>query len=304
MQSKDYPRLFPKIEVMQQKVDSQTGICQFSDDGRAFSWRLFRGSPEHDQLPEARPLVVFCHGFKGFMHWGGFPQVMQQFARSGFHVLQFNFSLNGTLPSQPETFADLPAFRQNTLSREVKELIQIVQYARQGGISDFRFTGVVLCGHSRGGFIVGAAASHIKDVRGIITWAGVVQMRERLLRYDHLKWQKEGFVAELNVRTGQMMELGYTLWQDFEKDENGFFRKENFMPARIPLFMVHGSADTAVDLAESQLLYRNRDPKNTFLCEIPGGDHTFGMRHPCAVGALPADTQHAVKACLEFLRRC
>jgi pimeloyl-ACP methyl ester carboxylesterase len=299
LQSKDYPRLFPKIEAMQNMKPVIQGTWHFYADGRPFAWRLFRGSDDVE-----KPLLVFCHGFKGFIDWGGFPAIMQGIADAGFHVFQFNFSLNGTLPAQPDTFCDLAAFRRNTLGREVQELLSVCSQLLQGAIPQLRFNGIVLGGHSRGGYIAGAAAGRIPQLRGVFTMAAVVKMRERLLRHDPEKWRQEGAVAELNARTGQIMEMGYSLWQDFENDEHDFFKESLFMPARIPLLMVHGSADAVVPLSDAHYLHRKRNNAHTFLLEIPGADHTFGMKHPLPAGPLPQDALKAMQAGIDFLRRC
>lgn len=284
---------------MQNLQPALSGIRSFKGDGRSYVYRLFPGNGD-----ATLPLLVFCHGFKGFIDWGGFPLVMQGISMAGFPVLQFNFSLNGTLPAEPDYFGDLDAFRRNTLSREVMELLELCDELRQGEFHGVSFKGLVLGGHSRGAYIVGAAASHVSGLRGLLTWAGVVKMRERLLRYDHDAWQRQGVIAELNTRTGQMMELGYSLWQDFERDEHGFFRESAFMPAEVPLLMVHGSADQAVEVEESRDLLRRRDPLHTFLFEVPGSDHTFGMKHPLSGGVLPEDTLLAMQVSTDFLRRC
>ena len=49
-------------------------------------------------LPEGdapSPVLVICHGFKGFKDWGMFPFAADVLASRGISVLRFNFSLNG-----------------------------------------------------------------------------------------------------------------------------------------------------------------------------------------------------------------
>ena len=52
------------------------------------------------------PVLIFLHGFKGFKDWGHFPMVAEYLARSGFAVLRFNFSHNGTSPDRLTDFVD------------------------------------------------------------------------------------------------------------------------------------------------------------------------------------------------------
>ena len=44
---------------------------------------------------KAKPLVIFCHGYKGFKDWGPWHLVAKAFAEAGFFFLKFNFSHNG-----------------------------------------------------------------------------------------------------------------------------------------------------------------------------------------------------------------
>ena len=48
-------------------------------------------------LPKSKtptPVLVFCHGFKGFKDWGHYNWVSQKSAESGLALLKFNFSFN------------------------------------------------------------------------------------------------------------------------------------------------------------------------------------------------------------------
>ena len=38
------------------------------------------------------PLVILCHGFKGFKDWGCFPYLMEKIAAEGNYAVSFNFS--------------------------------------------------------------------------------------------------------------------------------------------------------------------------------------------------------------------
>jgi len=49
--------------------------------------------PEENE--SASPVLLFCHGFKGFKDWGSFPYASTELARRGIAVIRFNFSCNG-----------------------------------------------------------------------------------------------------------------------------------------------------------------------------------------------------------------
>ena len=42
------------------------------------------------------PLIILCHGFKGFKDWGGFNLVAKTIAAENFFFVKINFSHNGT----------------------------------------------------------------------------------------------------------------------------------------------------------------------------------------------------------------
>ena len=56
------------------------------------------------------PLVIFCHGYKGFKDWGPW-SLVKTLAKENIFVVKFNFSHNGTSISQPIEFSDLEAFQ-------------------------------------------------------------------------------------------------------------------------------------------------------------------------------------------------
>ena len=62
------------------------------------------------------PLVIFCHGYKGYKDWGAWDLVAERFAEEGYFFLKFNFSHNGGTVQNPIDFPDLEAFAQNNFS--------------------------------------------------------------------------------------------------------------------------------------------------------------------------------------------
>ena len=41
------------------------------------------------------PIVIFCHGYKGYKDWGAWTLFAKDFASQGIAFLKFNFSYNG-----------------------------------------------------------------------------------------------------------------------------------------------------------------------------------------------------------------
>jgi hypothetical protein len=66
---------------------------------------------------EQKPLVIFCHGYKGFKDWGGWNLVAQQFLEANLFFVKFNFSHHGGTVENPIDFLDLDAFAENNNSK-------------------------------------------------------------------------------------------------------------------------------------------------------------------------------------------
>ena len=71
-----------------------------------------------------KPVVIFCHGYKGFKDWGAWDSVAKIFSDKGFFFLKFNFSHNGGTIENPIDFPDLEAFAENNYSKELDDLHQ------------------------------------------------------------------------------------------------------------------------------------------------------------------------------------
>ena len=94
---------------------------------------LLHGLVDLPDEPGERPTVVICHGFKGFMEWGFFPSLAALLAERGFVAVRFNLSGTGMRPGD-ERVTDLAAFRDNTYSRELADLLAVLD-ATAGGRS-------------------------------------------------------------------------------------------------------------------------------------------------------------------------
>ncbi|MEZ5022911.1 MAG: hypothetical protein R2728_06545, partial [Chitinophagales bacterium] len=102
-----------------------------------------------------KPLVIFCHGFKGFKDWGHFNLIAKTFADAGFVFCKFNFSFNGGTEEQVIDFPDLEAFGQNNISTELNDLGVLIdawqtphQFIPDTEVNREHLT---VIGHSRGG---------------------------------------------------------------------------------------------------------------------------------------------------------
>src|SRR5690242_6393506 len=127
---------------------------------RAFIGRNSLGDPIYGDIRIAQgaanaPVIICSHGFAGFKDWGSVPYMAEQFARSGFCVITFNFSHNG-IGASGEKFIETEKFANNTISLELDDLKSLLTALHDKKILEFERSdpgNIFLLGHSRGGGI-------------------------------------------------------------------------------------------------------------------------------------------------------
>ena len=151
-----------------------------------------------------QPIVVFCHGYKGFKDWGAWDLMAEAIAEAGFCFIKFNFSHNGGTVENPIDFPDLEAFGQNNYTKELDDLNTIIDWA----IKQFRdneninTNKINLIGHSRGGGIAILKASEDSRITRLITLASVSDFGSRFGSDNEIKeWKEKGVKHILNGRT-------------------------------------------------------------------------------------------------------
>lgn len=242
--------------------------------------------------PGERPAVVICHGFKGFMEWGFFPYLATLLAERGFVVVRVNLSATGMLPGE-DTVSDPAAFRANTHSRELADLLAVLEATGEtlapGRVDRGRLG---LLGHSRGGgnAVLAAVREPWRDrVRALVTWASVATF-DRYSAEHKEGWRRDGELPVVNARTGQRLALGLDLLEDLEANPEELDILAAARHVRAPWLIVHGEDDESVPVAEADRLAEAAPGLHETL-RIPGASHTFGARHPFA-----GPTPHLIQA--------
>jgi len=237
-------------------------------------------------LPDApgeRPTVVICHGFKGFMEWGFFPYLAHLLAERGFVAVRFNLSGTGMRPGD-ERVTDPEAFRENTYSRELADLLAILEATGEtiapGRVDRGRLG---LFGHSRGGggaLLASALPPWRESVRALVTWAAISDV-DRFTPEQKEEWRRQGELPAVNARTGQRLALGLGLLADVEERRAELDLLAAAGTRRASWLIVHGAADESVPVAEAHRLAERAAGEQELLV-VPGASHTFGSRHPFA----------------------
>ena len=74
------------------------------------------------------PVIIFCHGYKGYKDWGAWNLVAKEFANNNFFFLKFNFSHNGGTTENPIDFPDLNAFGNNNFTHELNDIERVLSF--------------------------------------------------------------------------------------------------------------------------------------------------------------------------------
>lgn len=249
-----------------------------------------------------KPLIIFCHGFKGFKDWGHFNHIANEFAFKGYAFLKFNFSHNGTTVQHPDEFNDLEAFGNNNITTELNDLQDVIDAVLNKHPS-FPETEIIrekifLIGHSRGGGIVILKAGEDERIAAVSAWAPVDDFKKRYSGEMLAEWKKNGIYFVQNSRTGQEMPLYYQMVEDIygnseRTDIPGVLKKFNK-----PLLAVHGTDDETLDYKKTMKMKDLNPYIKVKIIEYT--NHTFGGSHPWDEEDLPAATLKAIEATSNF----
>jgi len=251
-----------------------------------------------------KPLVIFCHGYKGFKDWGAWDLVAEEFSDAGFFFVKFNFSHNGGTMEQPIDFPDLDAFAENNYSKELEDLGDMMDYLHSMDnpfYEEINPNQVILIGHSRGGGIAILKASEDDRITQLVTWAGVDDFGSRMGSEEEIaQWKKEGVKYVLNGRTKQQLPHNYQFYEDFKVNENRFHIESAVKKIHIPQLIVHAVEDTSVNYEAAQSI-RDWNPESKLLA-ITDSDHVFGASHPWSREELPSKLKGTVSETISFVQ--
>lgn len=252
-----------------------------------------------EEAGSAQPLLLFCHGFKGFKDWGSFPYVADELAKQGITTIRFNFSCNGVGESLTE-FDELEKFGRNTYARELADLQALTERILSGELplpDHVDKTKLYVLGHSKGGgdaILFGANNPH---VAGIVTWNGIahVDLFDEKLR-QQIEETGVGYIA--NARTGQDMPITRVVIEDVDNNRQQYDILELVSTMEQPLCIITGEKDYVRLVEGAKRIHQAA--KNSELHWIEGGDHTFNTRHPFAGTSAPLEA--AIKQTVAFVR--
>ncbi len=251
---------------------------------------------------QPKPIVIFCHGYKGFKDWGAWNLMAEQFSENNYFFIKFNFSHNGGTIEQPIDFPDLEAFGQNNFTKELDDLETVINWIVKNTTfsNEIDTNNITLIGHSRGGGIVTIKAEEDNRIKKVITLAGVSDYKSRFPKDEELDfWRKKGVSFITNGRTQQQMPHYFQFFEDFIAHENRLTIKRAVENLKIPHLIIHGTNDETVTLKEGEIQHQ-WNPKSDFKV-IENANHVFGASHPWNEKNLPKDLQKSTTFCINFI---
>ncbi|WP_338350609.1 alpha/beta fold hydrolase [Nonlabens tegetincola] len=253
------------------------------------------------QVSDKHPVILFCHGFKGFKDWGAWDLMCSAFAKAGYLTIKFNYSHNGGTLKQPIDFPDLEAFGNNNYSIELRDTTRMLDLITSSNLP-IDHDHITIMGHSRAGGITTITAAKDKRVKKLITLAGVADYKSRFPSGTELKdWENKGVMYIKNGRTQQEMPLYYQFYQDFIAHENELTILDQATRLNCPHLIIHGTLDPTVSINEAYRLKQANSLAEMAL--INGANHVFGAVHPWNRSNLPNDLQRVVQCSLNFLNK-
>lgn len=252
-----------------------------------------------------KPILIFCHGYKGFKDWGCWNLMSKFLAEKNTFFIKFNFSHNGGTIEQPIDFPDLEAFGQNNFSKELDDLGDVISWITKGNhdfTEEINTDDITLIGHSRGGGIVTIKTSEDTRVKQLITLAGVSDYKARFPNGEILEhWKKEGVAYIENSRTKQQMPHYIQFYNDFIENEERLTISNAANHIKVPHLIIHGTGDETVPFVEAEHLHTWS--KKSELFAIEDANHVFGGSHPWSKKQLPEDLRLVALEIQDFLKR-
>ena len=249
-----------------------------------------------------KPLVIFCHGYKGYKDWGAWNLMVPEFVNNNLAFIKFNFSHNGGTVENPIDFPDLEAFGQNNFVKELDDLEDVINWVSSNNdfSEEIDSENIILIGHSRGGGIVSIKASENTKIKKLITWSSVSDFGARFPTGDILKyWEKAGISHIENARTKQQMPHYFQFYTNFKDNEARLTIKKAVEKLNIPHLIIHGENDVVVPPKEAENLHA-WNPKST-LVMMENMNHPLGCTQPWTHATMPEHLEIAVKKTIEFI---
>lgn len=256
---------------------------------------------QFEKSVKKKPVIIFSHGFKGFKDWGHFNLVAQEFAKSGYLFVKYNFSHNGTTVNNQVEITELDAFGKNNFSLELFDLGCVIDFivSTENLAEEIDSDKLFLIGHSRGGAITLLKVAEDSRIKKAITWASISDTEKRMNPSNLKEWKEKGVLYIENSRTGQQLPLYYQLRENYYANEYRLNLACACTRIKIDVLIIHGNNDNSVSVQDAHELHSTIN--NSKLLLIKNADHSFGSKHPWNSPELPLMAAFVIDRTINFL---
>lgn len=229
------------------------------------------------------PLVILSHGFKAFKDWGFFPYVAEEFTKSGFISICWNFSKDGAGTSDMNIH-DVENFAQNTVAQELKDIQFLIEHLDEFDKfckAEFsqKWNGeIILMGHSLGAAVSILTANKYHNIKKLLLWASVARV-DRYSPHQKRLWKEKGFIELKDHRNGIPLRLNSTFVVDIEQHYIEYDLLKAISQVNIPILIIHSQQDFTVLVREADALFEAANKNYVKRYYIATGGHTFGISH-------------------------
>ena len=231
----------------------------------------------HTPKDSPKACVILLHGFKGYKDYGFIPILAHDLCDAGMIVHRFNFSTSG-MTNEIDTFARPDLFANDTWSRQVEDIVRVVEAVRSGELGGGGLP-IYIIGHSRGGasslLAAGRHGSEL-DLSGVIT-INAVDCCSRMSEAEQAELLDRGYTITQSARTKQDLRINSAWLSEQLDDPDAHDVLLQASKIACPVCVIHGDDDQAVDHKAGEEI------SNACGCELitlNGGNHVLNMPNP------------------------
>ena len=192
----------------------------------------------------------------------------------------------------------------NNFTHELNDIERVLSFISEDPVisKNIDTSNIFLIGHSRGGGTCAIKASENKQIKGLITWAGVSNFKIRFNEKtkEFKEWKDKGVKYVENKRTKQQMPHFFQFYLDFKENEKRFNIQSAVQSLKIPFLVIHGDNDKSVLQNEGRDLHSWN--KNSKFFSVKNGTHTFSSMHPWQELKLPKGLQLVTETSINFIK--
>ncbi|MBN1386312.1 hypothetical protein JW968_05060 [Candidatus Woesearchaeota archaeon] len=218
--------------------------------------RAFLHKPDDFDKEKQYPLIIYVHGFKGFMDQEHIRWYADFFTKHNFCYVRFDFT-HGTGKSDGD-------IRNLTVSHYIEDLRCMIDYVSSIPYAE----GITLLCASLGGFV--SILSDLSKVKNLITLGALSDFSVTLyMKCDLGDWKENGFAMFYSNTEKKTYRVDYAFYDDGMKhDILGAASR-----IRIPWLIIHGSADRSVPVDQAFALHEACPGSKLQI--FPNAPHTF-----------------------------